>query len=94
MLMTETLTKRTPESEVFYNIKASDYANFHPDRPVVIGRSGTGQYGTSLEYSPSGGRNWQIVSCHETVVDALSTFSSLPTWKDRDPLHYRILKES
>ena len=91
------LTRRTPEAEIHFNIKAHDYASFHVGRPVVMMRSGTGHYGTSLEYSHSGGRNWQIVSFHETVVDALMAFSEIAhhgLGKDRDPLHYRILKES
>ena len=90
----ELLTRRTPEAETFYNIKQDDFASFAKDRPVVMGRTNTGHYGTSLEYSPTGGRNWQIVSFHTTVAEALGEFRDLPTWKDPDPLHYRILKES
>lgn len=91
---TELLTRRTPEAKAHYNIKGNDYANFHVGRPVVIGRSNTGHYGTSLEHSPTGGRNWQIVSFHVTVAEALDAFRDLDLGKDRDPLNYRILKES
>lgn len=95
MTMTiETLTRRTPEAAAFYNIKAQDFAKFHTRRPVIILRSGTGHYGTSLEYSHSGGTNWQIVSFHETIFDAMEAFAALGMGKDRDPIHYRILKES
>ena len=90
----ESLTRRTPEAEKFYNIRNDDFASFADDRPVVMGRTNTGHYGTSLEYSPTGGRNWQIVSFHTTVAESLDAFRDLPTWKDLDPLHYRILKES
>lgn len=90
----ETLTRRTPEAEAFYNIKAADFASFHEGRPVVIGRSGTGSYGTSLEYSHCGGRNWQIMSFHVTVAEAMDAFRDIGLGKDRDPQHYRILKES
>lgn len=88
------LTKRTPEAEMFYNIKDGDYANFHVGRPVCVGRECTGQSGVTLDYSPTGGRNWQIMSFHETIPQAIDAFHSLPAWKDRDPLHYRILQES
>jgi hypothetical protein len=91
---TQDLTRRTPEAETFYNIKQDDYANFHEGRPVVMGRTNTGNYGTSLEYSFYGGRNWGIMSFHTTVAEALDAFSNLALGKDRDPLHYRVLKES
>lgn len=90
----ETLTRRTLEAERFYNIKPGDFASFHVGRPVVIGRTGTGNYGTSLEYSFYGGRTWGIMSFHTTVAEALGAFEDLGLGKDRDPLHYRILKES
>lgn len=90
----EALTRRTPEAETFYNIKPGDFTNFHEGRPVVIGRTGTGNYGTSLEYSFYGGRTWGIVSFHTTIAEALDAFHNLPLGKDRDPQHYRILKES
>ena len=51
-------------------------------------------YGTSLEYSFHGGRTWGIMSFHVTVAEALDAFAGLGLGKDRDPLHYRILKES
>lgn len=88
------LTSRTNESEAYYNIKAMDAAFFHPGRPVIVGRSGTGHFGISLEYSHSGGRNWQIVSFHETVAAAIDAFRDLGLGKDRGAQHYRILKES
>lgn len=94
MIETPLLTRRTPEAEAFYNLKAIDSAWFHLGRPVIIGRCDTGHYGTSLEYSHSGGRNWQIMSFHETVFEALAAFAALGLSKDRDPQHYRILKES
>ena len=94
MTAIETLSRRTPEAESFYNIKAEDFASFHEGRPVVIGRSGTGSYGTSLEYSYGGGRTWHIMSFHVTVAEALDAFANLGLGKDRDPQHYRILKES
>lgn len=94
MLTAETLTKRTPESEAHYNIKPGDLVSFSRKRPVIVFRDKTGHYGTSLEYSPTGGRNWQFVSCHDDVIQAIRAFHNLGLGKDRDPLHYRILKES
>lgn len=94
---TPDLTKRTPEAEAFYNIKANDVTNFHVKRPVIMMRSGTGQYGISLEYSHCGGRGWHIMSFHETIFEALEAFAAIRDGiggKDRDPRHYRILKES
>lgn len=95
MLTTNTeLTRRTPAAEAFYCIKHDDNASFHTRRPVIVYRSGTGSIGTSLEYSPTGGRNWQIVSFHGNTVEAIEAFHAIGSGKDRDPLHYRILMES
>lgn len=90
---TETLTRRTPEAEVFYGLKPHHYATFHIRRPVIMGRPNPHNIGVSLEYSKTGGHAWQIVSCHDTVFEALEAFSALPLGKDTDPRHYRILKE-
>ena len=90
---TPDLTRRTPEAETFYSIKDGDYANFHAGRPVCVGRECTGQSGISLEYSHTGGRAWHIVSFHESIAEAIDAWNALPCWKDRDPLHYRILQE-
>ncbi len=87
------LTHRNAQSEVFYNIKPHHYANFNARRPVIVGRPNPMSVGVSLEYSHTGGHAWHIVSCHETVIEALAAFAALPSHKDVDPRHYRILKE-
>lgn len=92
--MAESLLTRTEDAERHFNLKSSDYASFHHSRPVVIRRTGTGSVGTSLEWSHSGGRNWQIVSFHASILAAIVAFRDMPAWMDRDPAHYRILHES
>lgn len=95
--MTIELTRRTPEAEKHFNMQPFDVAFFHPSRLPVIMRSGSKHVGISLEYSHSGGRNWQYVSFHESVAKAIDKFAEIRTGiggKDREPTHYRILCES
>ncbi len=93
---TPDLTRRTPEACLHFNIRPTDVASFHVDRPVLVMRSGTpgSQRGITLDWSPTGGRNWQVMSFHESVADAIRAFHTLPPSKSRNPLHYRILHES
>lgn len=90
----ETLTRRTPEAITRYGIKDSDTVSFNDSRPVVILRQGCKEYGISLEYSYAAGAQWQIMSFHETVAQAIDAFHNVGLGKDRDPRRYRILKDS
>lgn len=87
------LTRRTPETEAFYNVKPGDYLNLHAGRPAVIGRNNPHNSGITLEYSFYGGRTWQIVSFHGSIAEALTAFRNVGSGKDTDPTHYRILME-
>jgi hypothetical protein len=91
---TPTLSTRTPEAIERFNLKPADVVFFHANRPPVIHRTNTGLHGISLEYSFTGGRNWQIVSFHDTVPETIEAFHDLGLGKDREPTHYRILRES
>ena len=89
----ENLSARTTEAEAYYRIRPHDNAHFHPKRPVVILREGNGlNDGTSLETRLANG-SWHPISEHPSIAAAIDAFHAIPSWRNRDPQHYRILNE-